>query len=161
MEKIVSEISKDYSIVDKNTGELFDYKQTKKVTIDEFIMVFFASYPELFKLKGVPLKVLMCCWKRSSYNPMCEEEGNIVCNNTSFKEACREYGLDTSDANIDNAISLLAKRNLLIKRCRGEYLLNPKYFFKGSLSSRSKLDLHFVVEPTNLLQKKIAKGGKE
>ena len=148
MEKLISEVSKDYSILDRNTGELLDYRQTKKVTIGDFIMVFFASCPELFKLKGVPLKVLMCCWKRSSYNPACEEEGNIVYNNASFKQACKEYGLDTSDANIDNAISSLAKRNLLIKRCRGEYLLNPQYFFKGSLSSRSKIDLHFTVDPT-------------
>ena len=110
-------------------------------------MVFFASYPQLLKLKGVQLKVLMCCWKYSSYNAESKEEGNIIHNNASFKEYCKSEGLETSDANIDNAISALCKNGLLFKKCRGEYMLNPAYFFKGSLSKRSRILFNVVVEP--------------
>lgn len=149
MTKYITETSEDYSLVDKNTGEVLEYKQTKKITIDEFIMVFFASYPELFKLKGVTLKVLMCCWKMSTYNPANNTEGNVINNNALFKSYCKSQGLQTTDANIDNAVSELSKRNLLIKICRGAYLLNPNYFFKGSLSDRSKIDIYFKVEPLN------------
>lgn len=91
----------------------------------------------------------MCCWKHSTYNKENEVSGNIVHNNASFKQHCREEGLDLSDASIDNNISALCKAGLLIKKCRGEYLLNPDYFFKGSLSQRTKMLMQFVVEPQN------------
>ena len=90
----------------------------------------------------------MGCWKYSSYNSTNYAEGNIVHNNPSFKEFCRQDGLVTSDANIDNAISTLCKKGLLIKRCKGEYILDPRYFFKGKLSDRSKIKYTFIVEPT-------------
>lgn len=147
MVKIRKVKNEDYSLLNNHTGELEDFYQSKKVSIDEFIMVFFSSYPEIFKLRGVTLKVLMCCWKHSSYKISSEMEGNIMNNNTVFKEYCRSQGLVTSDANIDNAVSELAKKEFLIKRCRGEYMLNPKYFFKGSLSSRSKLAFQVYVDP--------------
>ena len=147
MDKFITETSKDYSLLDNHTGEILKYKQTRKLSVDEFIMVFFASYPQLLKLRGVQLKVLMCCWKYSSYNAESEEEGNIIHNNASFKEYCKSEGLETSDANIDNAISALCKNGLLFKKCRGEYMLNPRYFFKGKLSKRSRIQFNVVVEP--------------
>ena len=147
MSKYIKEKSKDYSIVDNCTGEILDLYQTKKVSLDEFIMVFFANNAQLMKLKGLYLKVLICCWKFSSYNAEYEEEGNIVHNNASFKEFCKQDGLNTSDASIDNAISYLNKEGLLIKKCRGEYMLDPRYFFKGRLSKRSKIMYNIVVEP--------------
>ena len=146
--KYVNEKAENHSVIDLQTGDLTDYYQLRKVTLDEFIMVFFSSYPELYKLNGVQLKVLMGCWKYSSYNSANYAEGNIVHNNPSFKEFCRQDGLVTSDANIDNAISTLCKKGLLIKRCKGEYILDPKYFFKGKLSERSRLKFTFLVEPT-------------
>lgn len=148
MARYITESSKDYSLMDNHTGELLEYKQTKKLSLEEFIMVFFSSYPELFKLKGLQLKVLMCCWKHSTYNKENTTEGNIVHNNASFKLHCREEGLTLSDASIDNNISALCKAGLLNKRCRGEYLLNPDYFFKGNLSQRTKIMMQFVVDPT-------------
>ena len=146
MAKYITETSEDYSLLDNHTGELLEYRQTRKLSLEEFIMVFFSSYPELFKLKGLQLKILMCCWKHSTYNKENDHSGNIVHNNASFKAHCREEGLDISDASIDNNISSLCKVGLLIKKCRGEYLLNPEYFFKGSLSQRTKVWMNFVVE---------------
>lgn len=148
MAKYVTETSEAYSLLDNNTGEILEYKETRKVSLDEFIMVFFNSCPELMKLSGTELKILICCWKLSSFNPVNETEGNIVHNNQSLKKYCKDQGATTSDANIDNAISELCKKKMLLKKCRGEYMLNPKYFFKGTLSNRSKIDLTFVVEPT-------------
>lgn len=148
MAKYITEKSDAFSLLDNQTGEILDYKEVKKVSIDEFIMVFFASCPELMKLTGVELKVLICCWKKSSFNPVNDEAGNVVYNGPSFKEYCKEQGASTSDANIDNAVSVLCKKRMLLKKHKGEYLLNPEYFFKGTLSNRSKIDLRFVVEPT-------------
>jgi hypothetical protein len=147
MARYITETSKDYSVVDNHTGELLELKQTRKLSLEEFIMVFFSSYPELFKLRGLQLKILMCCWKHSTYNKENDLSGNIVHNNTSFKEHCREEGLQLSDASIDNNISALCKAGLLRKKCRGEYLLSPDYFFKGSLSQRTKVLMSFIVAP--------------
>jgi hypothetical protein len=147
MTKYITEKSDDYSVVDNHTGEILDLNFTKKITLDEFIMVFFSSCPELMNLTGNHLKVLICCWKHSSYNPENEERGNILHNGPGFKSACRENGLDISNAAIDNAVSALCKKGFLIKKFRGEYLLNPQYFFKGRLSNRSKVRVNYVVEP--------------
>lgn len=147
MARYITEKSKDFSVVDNHTGELLELRQTRKLSLEEFIMVFFSSYPELFKLKGLQLKILMCCWKHSTYNKENDTTGNIVHNNASFKQHCREEGLDLSDASIDNAVSSLCKTGLLQKKCRGEYLLNPEYFFKGTLSARTKILTQFVVGP--------------
>lgn len=140
-------INPDYAMVDKHTGELAKLKQTRTVTLDEFIMIFFASSPDLLSLKGLHLKVLICCWKLSSYNPESEAEGNLIHNDPLFKCKCKDFGLSAPAASIDNAISYLNKEGFLIKRCKGVYLLNPKYFFKGRLSDKSKIDIRFKVEP--------------
>ncbi len=145
--KYITEKSEDYSLVDNQTGEILDLNITKKISLDEFIMVFFSSCPQLMELKGNHLKVLICCWKYSTYNPENEEKGNVVYTGSGFKESCRENGLDISNAAIDNAVCALCKKGLLIKRYRGEYLLNPQYFFKGRLSSRSRVNLNYVVNP--------------
>lgn len=147
MAKYITETSDAFSLLDNQTGEILEYKEVKKVSLDEFIMVFFTNYPELMSLSGVQLKVLMCCWKASSFNPLNEEKGNVVNNNPSFKRFCTEQGVTAPNASIDNAISMLCRKRMLLKRCKGEYILNPVYFFKGTLSSRSKIDLRFVVDP--------------
>lgn len=147
METFITETSKDYSLLDNHTGEILEYKKTRKVTLEEFMMIFFASYSEMFVLSGIQIKVLMCCWRYSSYNDKNCNVGNIVYNNTLFKDNCRKDGMQTSDAVIDNAISQLAKFKFLIKQCKGTYLLNPQYFFKGTLSDRTKIMYNIMVEP--------------
>lgn len=147
-QSFVTNKSEDYSLLDNHTGEILDFYQTKKVSLDEFIMVFFSCIPKIMELQGSYLKILICCWKFSSFNPLNTTEGNIVPNNLRFKQYVRSCGINTSDANIDNAFSELRKKGFLIKMCRGEYMLNPEYFFKGTLSQRSKLRFSVVVEPT-------------
>lgn len=148
MENFIKVPSENKLLLDKETGEITTYFHTKKVTIDEFIMIFFSSYSVLLKLSGFTLKVLMCCWKHSSFSPNIEKEGNIIHNDTMFKEYCFSQGFTNSAASIDNAISELARKGILIKKCRGSYLMNPEYFFKGKLSDRSKLQYNIIVEPT-------------
>lgn len=149
MTKYITAKLRDFEAIDKRTGELLELQQVKKLKIEEFLMIFIACCPGLLNLKGIPLKVLICCWKHSSYNKENCVEGNIVNNSPSFKKYCREDGLNTSDACIDRAFSQLCSANLLIRKCRGEYLLNPKYFFKGTLSDRTKLIMHLECNDEN------------
>lgn len=145
-ETFVTEVDPDYKLMDQHTGELQEWRRTRVVTIDEFIMIFFASMPDLFKLEGLQLKVLMCCWKHSTYNNV-ESEGNLVYNNKLLKDYIRQCGLEITDGAIDVIIHRLSKLGILIKKCKGTYMLNPKYFFKGRLSEKSKLELKFITEP--------------
>lgn len=146
MNTFVTQTDSDYSLLDNHTGEVIEWKRTKVVSVDEFIMFFFASMPDLFKLKGLQLKVLMCCWKHSSYNNVIED-GNIVHNDRLLKEYIRSCGLEITDGAIDVIIHNLAKANILIKKCKGTYMLNPQYFFKGKLAEKSRLELRMVTNP--------------
>ena len=137
----------DYSLLDKHTGEVLEWRRTRTVSVDEFIMFFFVSMPDLFKLKGLQLKVLMCCWKFFTCNDV-EVEGNIVYNNRLLKDYVRQCGLNITDRAIDVIIHNLAKDNILIKKCKGVYMLNPQYFFKGKQANKSKLELRMLVNPT-------------
>lgn len=147
MEAFVKLKSQDYSLLDNRTGEILEYRQTKKVTLSEFMMVFFASYTDMLKLTGLEIKVLMCIWAHSSFNSRNSKDGNIIHNDAAFKENCKQDGLNTTNSNIDNVFSRLNKMGFLIKKCRGAYLLNPKYFFKGTLSDRTKIQYNIMVEP--------------
>lgn len=160
MKNYINETDPDYSLVDKHTGEVIEWKRTRVVSVEEFIMFFFASMPDLFKLEGLQMKVLMCCWQASSYNDV-ETEGNIVCNNKLLKDYIRQCGLDLKDSAIDVIIHKLAKEEVLIKRCRGTYMLNPKYFFKGKLAKKSKLELRMVTNPDVQWEKDTEKEGDE
>ena len=146
MDTFVTQTNPDYSLLDNHTGEVIEWKRTRVVSVDEFIMFFFASMPDLFKLKGLQLKVLMCCWKHSSYNNVIED-GNIVHNDRLLKEYIRSCGLEITDGAIDVIIHNLAKANILIKKCKGTYMLNPQYFFKGKLAEKSRLELKMVTSP--------------
>ena len=136
----------DYSLLDKHTGEIKEWRRTRIVDVDEFIMFFFASMPDLFKLEGLQMKVLMCCWKHSTYSNV-EAEGNIVNNNKLLKDYIRSCGLDLTNGAIDVIIHRLSKANILIKKCKGTYMLNPQYFFKGKLSDKSKLEFRMITNP--------------
>lgn len=137
----INEKSDDFSLVDLHSGEMHDYNVPRKIEPEEFVMVFFSSCRDLMSLQGNQLKVLICCWKHSSYTPQDEEQGNIIHNCSGFKRACKDDGLDISNASIDNAISELCKKGFLIKKFRGEYMLNPHYFYRGKLKNREKVKL--------------------
>lgn len=145
--KYITEKSEDYKLVNVHTGELLDYNYVKKIPIDDFIMVYLATLPNLFCLSGQHIKILMTLWKISSYNKAWCEDGNIFLNDKYTKEAIRATGLKVSDSCIDVAVSRLAKKEFIIKLARGKYLLNPRYFFKGTLSDRSHIKLSVEVDP--------------
>lgn len=156
MESFVTKKSDNYHLINMATGELLEYRETRKVTLSEFMMVFFTSYKDMFKLTGLEIKVLMCIWAHSSFNNKNSSEGNIIHNDGAFKECCRADGLTASNSNIDNVFSRLSKLGFLIKMCKGTYLLNPKYFFKGTLSDRTKIQYNLLVGPEDaVINKKI------
>ena len=145
--KIYTQITNpELKVVCTTTGEIVSGISTVKCdSIDDFIMCFLLSIKEVASLDGNSIRVLLFCWKFSSFNYNIPE-ANIIVNDVDFKERLRLNGLNLSDASINNAINKLYKAGMLQKKCRGKYTLNPKYFFKGTLANRSKLQLNVIYE---------------
>lgn len=129
--------------INPETGKVANNKIIRKITKEEFIMVFLKTIPDLFCLQGNELKLLMLLWQYSRYNAEYDTQGNIFSNDTLFKNWVRNKGMELSNSAIDVYISSLAKRNVILKKGKGCYLLNPKYFFKGTIDDSSKLALIF------------------
>lgn len=122
-----------------NTGEIVSaVTEIKCDSIDTFIFCFLNSIKEITHLDGNSIRVLLWCWKFSSFN-LSLPTGNRIHNDATFRDEIRTMGGDLTDSVINKAFSILSKKRLLIKQGRGSYILNPKYFFKGNLSDRSKL----------------------
>ena len=90
----------------------------------------------------------MAIWRLSSFNKALHDEGNIFLNDQGSKAAIRNMGLSLSDSSIDVAIHNIMKAGFMRRIGKGKYVLNPRYFFKGTLSDRSKLQFKVMVEPT-------------
>lgn len=110
-----------------------------QTSTEEYAMVFLENLSKLYELKGMEFKVLLCCWMESCYSGKGVIAGNLVYNDTLFKNKCREKGLKTTNAVFDNAFSILHRKGYLLKISKGLYMVNPLYAFKGTLSDRSKL----------------------
>lgn len=142
MERKIKETSKDYSILDMNTGEIKELQISRSISQEDFMMLFLRAFiPKALALEGNQLKILLCCWQSSTFNPKGSVDGNVFNNDIEFKDFVRASGLDLTNGAIDVYISNLAKANLIIKRCRGKYLINPEFSFKGTLTDNSRLRL--------------------
>ena len=133
----------DRVIVNKNTGEIEDLL-TKKVceTPEEFIKLYLTSINDLITLDSRLMQILLVCVKRSTFSDSKGCEGNIFHNDYFFKQTCKSIiGEDLTDNAINVYVSRLAKQNIIIRYCRGGFILNPKYFFKGTIAKKSRLQL--------------------
>lgn len=122
------------SYVDYETGELKEQVKVIKKTIDrdEFMMVYLDSISSMLKIHSpIELKCLICLWSMSEF------ESNKVYIVKEVKQDIAEktgYKFKT----VENAISRLSIKNLLIRKSTSVYYLNPKYFFRGSDIARSQ-----------------------
>lgn len=136
----------EFKVVNTVTGEIISGISTVRCeSIDDFIMCFLSSIREVAALDGNSIRVLLYCWKYSSFNYNLPE-ANVIVNDKDFKSTIRKNGLDMSDAVINNCFMKLSKAGMLLAKCRGKYILNPKYFFKGTLANRSKLQVNIIYD---------------
>lgn len=139
----------DLKVVNDTTGEIISgIANIKCHSVDEFIMYFLTSIPQIVKLDGNTIRVLMWCWKFSSFNSNFPE-ANIIHNDQNFKNKIRQEGGELSDSVIDKAIHVLFKKDFLRRQCKGCYYLNPQYFFRGTLSNRARLQYNITYQPEN------------
>ena len=137
----------DLAVVNTVTGEIESAVASVSVdSIDDFIFCFLKSIPQITSLDGNTMRVLMWCWKFSSFNPNIPD-ANYISNDLDFKEKVRGEGGNLSNGTIDLAFHTLKDKGFLTKKCRGKYMLNPDLFFKGTLSNRSKLKYSIEYSP--------------
>ena len=142
-------IEKEQIKVDEN-GEIVsaDITTIKKVSYGEFMQVWLKDNQEFWNLTKSEYAVMVQCWRASIYYPELIEEnlpGNKVNTDKQFKEmTAKNAGITTRS--VDAALGSLSKKNLLIKDkdYKGIYYLNPKLFFKGKLSDRTKIIKHSI-----------------
>ena len=146
MGKYISYIDKDYKKVDKRTGEMVELVHHRRITTEQFIMVYMQLVPDMMKLECGQMKFLMGCWCYSDYS-INRPEGNTFINNEDFKRYLREdMELSITDSTINSNLSRLVKKGFLVRRSKGSYMLNPKYFFKGTITNRTRLVLQLENE---------------
>lgn len=134
--------------VDTETGEVVDHmameelniKATKKIKdYPEFIMIYLKDIAGFLQIENATqIQLLSIIWKESSFNNPETNQGNLIAILKDDKERWAEelgVGLRT----IDNAVSALVEKDLLLREGRGKYKLNPKYYFKGSNTDRMKI----------------------
>ena len=127
--------------VNTETGELEEVFVNVAMDNKSWYMTYFSCFSAYIKLTGCQKDLLMALCILSNYSTSIPE-GNVFSNNKYLKNKIREMGLNWTDGQINNEISRLAKINMLQKLERGTYMLNPEYFWKGTMSDRTKLLLN-------------------
>lgn len=135
-ERIISEDGEQLSLT---------IKTRKKVHKDKFAMMYLEDLSGILDLntKG-EYKVLISLVQRAGYNT-----NEVRIHKDVKTEISEEIGLKFSSVN--RAVVSLTKKGLIIRKIfqgkaiRGIYILNPKYFFKGSDIERFNV-LQTVIE---------------
>lgn len=113
--------------IDKETGEVEIIERTvkRKVSKDKFIMLFLKDIRGIIDLSSkAEFKVLLAICEIVKYN------SNEVILIKPVKEKIAEMS-SVSYGSVQNAISKLRAKDILIRSASSTYILNPKYFFKG------------------------------
>lgn len=137
---------KTRELVDTETGEVIESTTevlntsfNKKVTKDNFIMVYLNDVSGFLKIdNATQIALLALIWKEVNYNNPQTNDGNTIVILKDTKERwCEE--LKVALRTIENSLAALVKKGLLLKSCKGKYKLNPNYYFKGSSTDREKV----------------------
>lgn len=138
--------------VDTSTGEILS-RTTKtfvrNTSAEDFIQVYLNDLSGLFALNGkIEHNLLSLLWRDTGFNT------NKIFLLKPQKEAYA-IEMDCKLDSINNAIISIVKKGLLLREERGNYYLNPKYFFKGE-TSRRKIIISYLKLDDNGLEPNIA-----
>jgi len=119
----------------EETGEILEVesKIVKKVSAESFMQVFLNDRSILYDIENKSqLRVLVELWQLSQFDT----------NQVVLVKAIKQIIADKVGCTlqtVDNHISKLLKKGLLIRKETSLYFLNPKYFFKGYAENRPKV----------------------
>lgn len=122
-------------VVDRENGEILrtEIITTKRVTAHKFVQLYLDDFGALMGIEGEgEYRLILWCAKNMNY-----ETNEVIIINTLKKRIAAEC--DLSPYTINNAVSSLVRKNLLLRKDTSIYMLNPKYFFKGKVEDRMAL----------------------
>lgn len=134
--KMIASVGLNMFAIEKVDGV---YVYEKTINPEKFIKVYLFHYDELvnkiYSLKDRDVKVLMRLLKDLDYGIY---DLNLVRTNTVSKQ---EIGNDLRLGiwSVAKSITELRKTDIILKRKRGKYFINPRYFFIGSEKDRENL----------------------
>lgn len=134
--KIIGANETTVDVVDTTTGEVLSTViQTKTVrksiSSKEFMQIYLEDLSGLFRLENkTEIKLMSLIWRDCEFNLENTNIGNRVIALKAQKEQwAKEIGVSLS--NVNNTVTNLVKKDLLILESRSIYYLNPEFFFKG------------------------------
>lgn len=131
--------------VDHKTGEVIIHESSfiKRVNSEEFIRVYLEDISGFLKISsGIEFKVLIVLWKESKWN-----NTSMVLDKIEKQKLADLIGIKLQS--VSDTLTRLVKKDILLKRGRMRYLLNPVYFFKGDEKSREevlKFEIQYQIE---------------
>lgn len=122
--------------LDQTTGEISVVHKTFSIKADsseKFFITFLSGLNAICGLsRPSDIKVLAILCSMAEFNT-----GKVIMTSSARKEIMKKLGIKTPQA-LSNSISRLKKEHLLEGE-RGEYEINPQYFWKGNTNERDKL----------------------
>lgn len=142
-EKYISVEVQGKKILDEEHGTLD--KMYAKVNVgsqEEFLKIYLNSLDDLISLDNKMFQILLIVLRRARFIDKEDALGNEFFNNDSFKEEVRKK-IDPgySDNTINKYVSLLAQQHMLLRVNKGSYILNPRYFAKGKITAKTRMEL--------------------
>ena len=122
------------TVLDQETGELIPTRWIKKevLTKEAFVRAYIKDLGILAKCSGAEQSTILCSLKYVEYNT-----NVLYINSLRRQEIAQCAGMTINTVN--SAISRLVKKNILLKKASGTYLLNPQLFFFGTDLEREKV----------------------
>lgn len=121
--------------LDEETGEIKELERVvkRKVAKDKFIMFYLKDIKGILGLSSkAEFKVLLAICDFVGYNT-----NKVILIKPVKEEIAEMSGL--SYGSVQNAISQLKKKEILIRSASSTYLLSPKFFFKGEDRERANV----------------------
>lgn len=122
-------------VVDREDGEILrtEIITRKRVTADKFVQLYLDDFGALMGIEGEgEYRLILWCAKNMNY-----DTNEVIIVNALKKRIASECNL--SPYTINNAVSALVSKNLLLRKETSIYMLNPNYFFKGKIDDRAAL----------------------
>lgn len=124
-----------------------EIKTIKKIPLDEFCQIYLRDNEEFYCLSKAENNVLAMCWRYSIYYD--DKELNLPGNKITVDKQLKtiiQQKTGLAQSTIKNAFTSLVRKDMLIKdkEFKSIYYLNPKYFFKGTLTARTKSINHYI-----------------
>ncbi len=130
-------------IADKEHGEILQDFVVEKIcdSQEEWLKIYINSLDDLASIDHQTFQVMLIVLKRARFCGKKNIDGNEFFNNDNFKEEVKaKLGIE-KDNTVNKYVSNLAKAKILLRVNKGSYILNPRYFAKGTMTNKTRAKL--------------------